>query len=48
MDMILPRAEIIFEGGLQLFENAPMYGAATSRKLTVFGLCGSFSFAFRS
>src|ERR1041385_6947568 len=35
--MILPSAEIIFHDDLQLFGNAPMYSAATSRKLTASG-----------
>jgi len=34
--MILPSAKIIFLDDLQLFRNVPMYGAATSRKMTVF------------
>ena len=35
-EMISPSAKIIFLDDLQLFSNAPMYGAATSRKLTVY------------
>jgi len=35
-EMILPSAKIIFPDDLQLFKDAPMYGAATSHKLTVF------------
>src|SRR6476661_5506019 len=35
-EMISPSAKIIFLDDLQLFSNAPMYSAATSRRLTVF------------
>lgn len=35
--IILPTTKIIFDDVLQLCKNAPMYGTAISRKLTVYG-----------